>query len=133
MRDGWAQRMFFAGNDNGAEDIRQSKVYPALFSCCVDTAPDTANTDDDADATERWIKAKGYTSLMVVTSYSHMPRVLLELRQRLPGVRVVPSVIIKGNRDWSSWQDDPTLWRVMLLEFAKSIRAEINARLGPVL
>ena len=49
------------------------------FSCCVDLDHSAINTIGNAVETRRWVMARGFQSLIVVTSNFHMPRALAEL------------------------------------------------------
>ena len=57
-----------------------------LFNCCVDLGFEAEDTVGNAQEIAAWSRAKGYRSLIVVTSDYHMPRSLVEIRGQLPGV-----------------------------------------------
>jgi uncharacterized SAM-binding protein YcdF (DUF218 family) len=61
-----------------------------LFRCCVDLDKRALNTVDNAMQTAAWVKNHGFRSLIVVTSNYHMPRSLIELRQHMPDVEMIP-------------------------------------------
>jgi uncharacterized SAM-binding protein YcdF (DUF218 family) len=52
-----------------------------LFDCCVDVGYDALDTTGNAAEAVAWIKARGFSSVIVVTNNYHMPRSLLELRR----------------------------------------------------
>ena len=61
-----------------------------LFNCCVDLGFEAEDTVGNAQEIAAWTRAKGYRSLIVVTSDYHMPRSLLEIRGAAPGVKLIP-------------------------------------------
>lgn len=50
--------------------------YKALFGCCIDLDHSALNTIGNAVETRRWTRARGFHSLIVVTSAYHMPRAI---------------------------------------------------------
>ena len=52
-------------------------------------SPNAAN----AAETAAWMSRQGYTSLRIVTSNWHMPRSLLEFRETMPDVRLIPNPV----------------------------------------
>ena len=60
------------------------------FTCCVDIDHSATNTIGNAIETRRWVKARGFQSLIVVTANFHMPRAMVELGHELPDVALVP-------------------------------------------
>ncbi len=61
-----------------------------LFRCCVDLDKRALNTEANAFETTAWVRQQGFRSLIVVTSNYHMPRTLIELRQAMPDVELLP-------------------------------------------
>ena len=59
-----------------------------LFNCCVDLGFEAEDTVGNAQEIAAWADAKGYDSLIVVTSDYHMPRALTEIRAAAPGVEL---------------------------------------------
>jgi uncharacterized SAM-binding protein YcdF (DUF218 family) len=75
----------------------------------------------NARETAEWAKARGYSSLIIVTADYHMPRAMLELRAvlRPPQVTLqsyaVPTAILKSRQWWRS----PRAARLMVVEYCK--------------
>ena len=63
--------------------------------------------------------AKGYDSLIVVTSDYHMPRALTEIRAAAPGVRLTPYAVETPSLDNSRWWRAAVTARRMTLEYMK--------------
>ena len=72
------------------EIARLVPEHQRWFTCCVDLDHSATNTIGNAIETRRWVKARGFKSLIVVTSNFHMPRAMAELAHQLPDVTLVP-------------------------------------------
>lgn len=68
-----------------------------LFSCCIVLDHHAENTAENALETKKWAEATGVKSLLLVTSDYHMPRALLEFRETLPDIDIMPYPV--SNRD----------------------------------
>lgn len=129
---GYGKRLLISGvhPTNGALDIQRSLPdRQPLFRCCVDLDHSAVNTRSNAVETRRWVHERGFHSLIVVTSNYHMPRAIVELSSAMPDVALVPFPVI-GDK----WNDDPwwtsgAAMRLLALEYAKYIAAEVRVRL----
>ena len=105
-----------------------------LFRCCVDLDKRSLNTEDNAFETTAWVRQKGFRSLIVVTSTYHMPRSLIELRQSMPDVELLPYPVKSPRLEDQWWSDPRTAW-VLGKEYLKFITAfaryGANSVLGP--
>jgi uncharacterized SAM-binding protein YcdF (DUF218 family) len=90
-----------------------------LFNCCVDLGFEAENTTGNAQEIAAWARAKGYDSLIVVTSDYHMPRSLVEIRAAAPGVELVPYAVSTPSLDNSRWWRAAVTARRMTLEYMK--------------
>ncbi len=52
--------------------------------------------------TRRWVRERGFKSLIVVTSNYHMPRAIVELSHAMPDITLIPFAVV-GDR----WRDEP--------------------------
>jgi uncharacterized SAM-binding protein YcdF (DUF218 family) len=137
MELGKARRMLISGVNPQASrsDIRGvAKAVQRIYDCCVDLGFEAVDTVGNARETARWVKARGYHSLIVVTSDFHMPRAMLELRAALPGVRFTPYPISSTELSARRWWRTQEGARRMILEYCKYLAIlarESLMRLGP--
>jgi uncharacterized SAM-binding protein YcdF (DUF218 family) len=94
-----------------------------LFDCCVDLDFTAANTIGNARETARWAHAMGYRRLILVTADYHMPRAALELRARLPDVRIALYPVSTSDLDARRWGDSSLGARRMIAEYMKYLLA----------
>ncbi|MDP1913863.1 YdcF family protein [Brevundimonas sp.] len=101
-----------------------------LFNCCVDLGFEAEDTTGNAQEIADWAEAKGYDSLIVVTSDYHMPRALTEIRAAAPGVELTPYAVETPSLDNSRWWKAAVTARRMTLEYMKYLAALARATVG---
>ena len=101
-----------------------------LFNCCVDLGFEAEDTVGNAQEIAAWADAKGYDSLIVVTSDYHMPRALTEIRAAAPGVELTPFAVETPSLDNSRWWKAAVTARRMTLEYMKYLAAMARAAVG---
>jgi uncharacterized SAM-binding protein YcdF (DUF218 family) len=133
LAGGYGKRLLISGvhPTNAASDISRSLPdNQSLLRCCVDLDRSAVNTRSNAAETRRWVRERGFRSLIVVTSNYHMPRAIVELSHAMPDVELIPfSVIGEKWRDEPWWTSGATL-RLLLSEYAKYVAAEVRVRLA---
>lgn len=100
-----------------------------LVDCCVDLDYRARNTVGNAAEISRWARAKGFRSLIVVTSYYHLPRSLAELDAVLPDIRKIPYAVVppRGDTDLvGAWARA----RVLLSEYVKFVAVSVRTRVA---
>ena len=90
-----------------------------LYVCCVDLGFRAADTIGNAAETAAWVRARNIRSLIVVTADYHMPRALVELKARLPMVRLHPHAIKTPVTDPAHWRRDGLAAPRLVLEYCK--------------
>ena len=135
LAGGYGKRLLISGvhPTNAASDI--SRTLPdnhSLLGCCVDLDRSAVNTRSNAAETRRWVRDRGFKSLIVVTSNYHMPRAIVELSHAMPDIALIPFAVV-GEK----WRDEPwwtsgTTFRLLLSEYAKYVAAEVRVRLADI-
>ncbi len=114
-----------------AELARLTPQYRKLFDCCIDLDRSAMNTIGNAVETRRWARARGFRSLLVVTSAYHMPRALAELGHELPEVTLIAFPVWTERQRANPWWSDPGTARLVLSEYLKFVYAVARMRLLP--
>jgi uncharacterized SAM-binding protein YcdF (DUF218 family) len=79
------------------------------------------------------VKARGFTSLIIVTSNFHMPRAMAELAHQLPDVTLEPFPVVSDKVRVETWWSNPSIARLLFFEYLKYIVAGARIRLQPAL
>ena len=131
---GHGKRLLISGvhrATSAAEIARSNPRHQGLVTCCVDLDHSAINTTGNAIETRRWVRDRGFSSLIVVTSAYHMPRTMAELAKQLPDVALVPFPVVTEklrNEPW--WTSGPTA-RLMISEYAKFVVAQLRMSIEP--
>jgi len=135
LASGRGQRLLITGvapTTNTAELVRLVPDHERWFGCCIDLDRSAVNTIGNAVETRRWALARGFHSLVVVTSSYHMPRALLEIGHRLPDVTLIPFPVITEQHRAEPWWSNVGTARVVVFEYLKFIVAAARIGLEPV-
>jgi uncharacterized SAM-binding protein YcdF (DUF218 family) len=89
-----------------------------LFACCVDIGHDALDTTGNATETARWIRSRGYKSIILVTNNYHMPRSLAELERTDHGTRFI-AYPVPTDVSPSELVRNPLLIRTIAAEYVK--------------
>jgi uncharacterized SAM-binding protein YcdF (DUF218 family) len=137
LEDGKATRMLVSGVNPEASraDIKGvAKATRRYYDCCVDLGFQATNTVGNARETSGWMRAKGFKSLIVVTSDFHMPRAMLELHEALPDAKLTPYPVKTEDLDSGHWWRSGDGARRMIVEYCKYLvflAREAFLSLGP--
>lgn len=129
---GYGKRLLISGvhPTNGVSDIQRSLPdSQPLLACCVDLDRSAVNTRSNAVETRRWVRERGFRSLIVVTSNYHMPRAIVELSHAMPDVALIPFPVVGDKWNDEPWWTSGAAMRLLMLEYAKYVFAEVRVRL----
>ncbi|MCW0047379.1 YdcF family protein [Brevundimonas sp. BT-123] len=122
LEQGKGERVLISGVNREVRRQELRELTPGssrLFNCCVDLGFEAEDTVGNAQEIAAWTRAKGYRSLIVVTSDYHMPRSLVEIRGQLSGVKLTPYAISTPSLDNARWWRAAVTARRMTLEYMK--------------
>ena len=128
------QRLLITGVHRATGPVEIARVAPefqALFACCVDLDRSAVNTVGNATETRRWVKDRGFRSVIVVTSNYHMPRAMAELGHQLPDVTLVPYPVVAERRS-GTLAAYYAVTKLLLSEYLKYVVAVTRMRIEPV-
>lgn len=121
LQNGAGQRLLISGV-NPATTGKHIKVLTRspddLFACCVDIGHDALDTTGNATETARWIRGRGYKSIILVTNNYHMPRSMAELERTDHGTRFI-AYPVPTDVSPSELVRNPLLIRTIAAEYVK--------------
>ena len=97
LKAGHAKRMLISGADPSVTraDLAR-RLGPgtlATLRCCVDLGSEAVDTRSNAEEARRWVEARGYRSIRLVTSDWHMRRAAYEFHRDLPDTRILEDAV----------------------------------------
>ncbi|MBL6958839.1 MAG: YdcF family protein [Rhodospirillales bacterium] len=139
LKDNWAGKLFVSGVYQGVDVntlLQMFRHNPADLERRIGIGTATS-TIGNALETADWIVKEGFTSLRLVTSAYHMPRSLLEFRNVMPGVKLVPHPVfaerVKQDR-WWAWPGTASLitgeYNKFLLAWLRHFGKQLFAKTG---
>jgi uncharacterized SAM-binding protein YcdF (DUF218 family) len=135
LAEGRGTRLLISGvhpATNVTEIARQVPRHEKFVTCCVDLDYAAVNTSGNAVGTRRWVRARGFRSLIVVTSSYHMPRTMAELAKQMPDIVLIPFPVVTDKLRNEPWWTSTLTARLILSEYAKYIVALLRMRMEPV-
>jgi uncharacterized SAM-binding protein YcdF (DUF218 family) len=130
---GRGQRLLISGANratNQNEIVRLNPEFARVVGCCVDLDR-SLNTLGNAIETRRWAQARGFRSLIVVTSSYHMPRAMAEMSHQLPDATLVAFPVISQRLRSEPWWSSSATMKLMALEYLKFLYAQVRMRINP--
>ena len=100
IRRGVAQRMLISGVER---TVRQHELAAAhrvderVFECCIDLGQESVDTRSNADEVARWLEARRFRSIRLITTDWHMPRARYEIRRRAPDGLTILNDAVRSN------------------------------------
>lgn len=125
LREGKGRRLLISGVH---PEVSPGQIRRAIgatretFRCCVDIDKAALDTVGNAEQAASWAREHRFRSVIVVTSYYHMPRSLLEMRRKLPGIDIRPHFARAADED-RPWFAGRRALRVVLPEYLKYVVA----------
>ncbi len=81
------------------------------------------NTRQNAQESAQWLKARGFTSIRLVTANYHMRRATLEFRRVLPRTRIVTHPVFPQPVNPGPWWQNMTALSIVSSEYNKYLAA----------
>lgn len=131
---GRGQRLLISGvhrATNRGEISRVTPEHEQILRCCVDLDRSAMNTLGNAIETRRWVSARGFRSIIVVTSNYHMPRAVAELSHQMPEVTLIPFPVMSDRMRAEPWWASASTSKLLFSEYIKYIYALVRMRLYP--
>ena len=132
LRKGRGKRLLITGVFPGTrpEDLTRPRDAAAdLFACCVDLGFEAETTIGNAAEAALWARARGFSSLIVVTGAYHMPRALVEFSAAMPSVQLVPYPVRPADLELDRWYQNADTLRLLGIEYTKFVLARLRVLL----
>ena len=121
------KKLLISGVNKNINAIDIMKKFPnnkSFFECCIDIGKDAKNTFENIIETFKWMKSNEFTSIIIVTSDYHVPRVKLEINRFIDNQEIFYAVVKNDETD--------SIQRLkkITLEYIKYIRTFLSIKIG---
>ena len=128
LEDQRASKLFVSGVYRGTDVtalLHLSRRTPNALDCCIVLGHAADSTIGNAAETAAWMRREGFRSLRLVTSNYHMRRSLLEFREAMPEMDIIPHPVFPGRvkEDWWRW---PGTAHLIANEYTKYLLATVR-------
>ena len=105
------------------------KQYIELFiKCCVKLDNKSQNTYSNAIETFKWAKKNNIRTFILITSNYHMPRAILEFKEKMPDFKIISHPITPKRLNIDNWMLSFETFSLVFIEYSKFLiaKARIN-------
>jgi len=99
------------------DKIQSSKINIPKDICCISLGYNSTDTITNATEVEQWVLENNINSFRLVTSSYHMPRAILEIRDRLLDINIIKHPVLTD--DFESWKG--RFWILTFSEYNKTL------------
>jgi len=121
------KKLLISGVNKNINPVDIMKEFPSsinFFQCCIDIGKDAKNTFENIIETFEWMKSNEFTSIIIVTSDYHLPRVKLEINRFIDNQQIFYEAV-KTNES-----DSILRLKKITLEYIKYIRTFLSIKIG---
>ena len=121
------KKLLISGVNKNINPVDIMKEFPSsinFFQCCIDIGKDAKNTFENIIETFEWMKSNEFTSIIIVTSDYHLPRVKLEINRFIDNQQIFYEAV-KTDKS-----DSILRLKKITLEYIKYIRTFLSIKIG---
>ncbi len=117
---GKASHLFVSGVHPGVtvKDIENKwRSDVSLPPCCISIGDEARSTQQNAEETKIWLARHNYSSIRLVTANFHMNRSLIEFKNAMPEIEIIPHPIVQPDATPGKlW-----FWIISSIEYHKTL------------
>lgn len=115
LKDGKADQLFISGVNENVTGYHLLKEVEPKWQEKIELGYWAKTTRMNAIETAEWIKKNKIHSIILVTSFYHMPRSLLEIKRVLPDLEITPfAVFPQSFEENTNWLHTRYAWQLFL-------------------
>ncbi len=128
LEKGMANKLFISGvNAKVTEQELQAAlgIPKKLADCCIESGTKAKDTVGNAQEISLWVARSHMSSIRVVTSLEHMPRVMVEMRRLMPDIVMIAHPV-------GQWRPENIRFLSLAREYSKYLVSVMRARISKV-
>lgn len=121
------KKLLISGVNKNINPVDIMKEFPNsknFFQCCIEIGKDAKNTFENIIETFEWMKSNEFTSIIIVTSDYHLPRVKLEINRFIDNQQIFYEAVKTDE------SDSILRLKKITLEYIKYIRTFLSIKIG---
>jgi uncharacterized SAM-binding protein YcdF (DUF218 family) len=100
-----------------------------LVECCIELESISKDTYSNASETYKWTKKNDINNIILITSNYHMPRAILEFKNRMPNQQIFTYPITPKNHDIKNWLNSSDTFSLIFFEYSKLLIASLRLKI----
>ena len=130
-------KILVSGTGTGFTKLSLKKILNSSFDlklldCCLELESISKNTFSNATETFKWVTRNNIKEFILITSNYHMPRALLEFKNKMPNIRIHTHPITPKKHDINKWLSSTETFSLVLKEFSKFLIASFRIKLQSI-
>ncbi|MBO7257757.1 MAG: YdcF family protein [Alphaproteobacteria bacterium] len=117
------------GKNISLDNIQKTQNLTFPESANINIGHLASNTIGNAKETQIWVKENHINSIRLVTSNYHIYRSMIEFREQIPNLKIIPHPVFSENIEkkwWTSWQTCSLIFK----EYNKLLYAYIRTKIN---
>ncbi|MBO7484412.1 MAG: YdcF family protein [Alphaproteobacteria bacterium] len=115
LKDKKAPLLFISGVNENVTGYHLLKEVPKELEEKIELGYQAKTTQMNAEETAEWVKKNNINSFILVTSFYHMPRSLLEMKYMLSDLEIIPYAVFPKNFGQNTaWIHTRYAWQLFL-------------------
>jgi uncharacterized SAM-binding protein YcdF (DUF218 family) len=100
-----------------------------LLECCIELESISKDTYSNASETYKWVKVNNINKFILITSNYHMPRAILEFKNKMPNLEIFIYPITPKNHDITNWLNSSETFSLIFIEYSKLLIASLRIKI----
>ena len=100
-----------------------------LLECCIELESISKDTYSNASETYKWVKMNNINKFILITSNYHMPRAILEFKNKMPNLEIFIYPITPKNHNITNWLNSSETFSLIFIEYSKLLIASLRIKI----
>ena len=127
-------KILISGTGKGFTKATLKKILTSDFNlklveCCIELESISKDTYSNAFETYKWTKKNDVDNIILITSNYHMPRAILEFKNRMPNQQIFTYPITPKNHDIKNWLYSSDTFSLIFFEYSKLLIASLRLKI----
>jgi uncharacterized SAM-binding protein YcdF (DUF218 family) len=127
-------KILISGTGKGFTKISLKKMLTSNFNlklleCCIELESISKNTYSNASETYKWVNINNINRFILITSNYHMPRAILEFKNKMPNLEIFTYPISPKNHDIKNWLSSSETFSLIFIEYSKLLIASLRIKI----